>query len=861
MRLRQIRIFLSSPGDVAAEREIARNIVRDVLSLDPFIRGKANIDIISWDDPNAPASLSAHLSPQQAIERGLPSPSDCNIVVVILWSRLGTPVVTPDGTRFRSGTEFEYFDALKATQPNDDRSSVADKRVQSILLYRRTEVPTISLAASEEARKEALRQWQDVQDFFAQFRAPDGSLLGSVNEYGTPQEFGKILAHQLRTEIKLILEEDCCHQETNQTALNDGTFYAPTFDNAVLRDMAVSTLAEKQTHSSILIITGLSGNGKSFLTAQLASRFRTNGQARSILWVDCEKEESLEGLLARLAPKTSITAQTAKAQCRQLLTYLMATNSILFLDDYQNCDYESMDPLLSLTASYGGPAHLVLVSRIIPDEALTLPGVTVHSIADFTEEETTALLGQRGVVGLDASIVRALIQKTGALPLAMALFCGLINLGADARDLLDGELIEAERLKKWFDELGRMLNPRAVRLLGFLSLIDGPFDEPIAHMFLSGAAAADIRREFRSLHHGFLVERYDRERWKVHDLVASIGRLSLANDLVKSGHAALGRHYKELADAAIGEGDEETWFDHMIKACRAFDRSGERDDLLERSLAAIAPVIKRRGAHVVFLELSRNLINNRAISDLWMYYHFAHCCFVLGLFDEAVEYARRILQSATMRDPTLRLSASRLYSEALAAVGDKERAYENLTGALAAAKGQRISQTSYAQARSVLAGIETQLNKFRLAHQHIEGLIEEADLTDQTLGKAVAFCRMGLLQLKLGRSVESTHSFQEALVMFRGMKNLRGEAWAQVGLAQAAFDAGDFATCASYLRASIPIQEQIGGYDPEYERTIERLQKSATTPVLMEILVAEAVRIGQLKVGRRSFARRLRGAV
>ncbi len=852
--MRQIRIFLSSPGDVAEERGIARRTVRDVLAVDPFIRGKANIDIISWDDPNAPASLSAHLSPQQAIERGLPSPSDCDIVIAILWSRIGTPVLMPDGTRFRSGTEYEYQDARRAIGSDS-------RQVRSILLYRRTEPPTISLTAPEELRNEALSQWQGVQDFFAEFHADDGSLLGSVNEYKTPSEFEQKLVHQLRTEINLILEGDSRLPQTDQAALHDGSFYAPTFDNAVVRDAAVNTIAEKQTRSSILIITGLSGNGKSFLAAQLADRLRASGRAKSTLWIDCEKEESLESLLARLAHKASVTAQTTKAQCRQLLAYLKATRSVLFLDDYQSCDHETMEPLLSLAASSGGPAHLVLVSRIIPDEALALPGVTVHSVANFNEEEATALLGQRGVVGLDADMVSTLVLKTGALPLAMALFCGLINLGADARGLLEGELIEAERLKKWFDELSGMLSARAMRMLGSLSLVEGPFDELIAHMFLSGAAEADIRREFRSLHRGFLVERYDRDRWKVHDLVASIARLSLPPHVVKGGLAALGRHYKELAETARKAGDEETWFDHMIKACRAFDRSGERDELLERSLAAVVPVIKRRGAHVVFLELSRNLIGNRTVSDLWMYYHFAHCCFVLGLFDEAVEYTRRILQSATRRDPTLRLSASRLYSEALAAVGDKERAYENLTGALAAARGQKITPTSHAQARSVLAGIETDLNKLEPAHRHIAELLKEAEAGDQPLGKAVACCRMGLLQLKLRRAKEASDSFQEALAVFGQLQNLRGEAWAQVGLAQAAFDVGDFATCASYLRKSAPIQEQIGGYDPEYEQTIRRLQKGASAPALAEIVVAETARIAQLKVERRSFARRLRGAV
>lgn len=118
-----------------------------------------------------------------------------------------------------------------------------------------------------------------------------------------------------------------------------------------------------------------------------------------------------------------------------------------------------------------------------------------------------------------------------------------------------------------------------------------------------------------------------------------------------------------------------------------------------------------------------------------------------------------------------------------------------------------------------------------------------------------------MLQLKLGRTKEANDSLQEALALFREMQDQRGESWAQVGLAQVAFDAGDFATCASYLRASAPIRDQIAGYDPEYEQTIHRLQERAIAPALAEILFAEAARIAQLKEGRRSFARRLRDAV
>ena len=45
-----------------------------------------------WDDPHAASPMDAHLPPQDAINQNLPKPSECDIVAVILWSRMGTPL-------------------------------------------------------------------------------------------------------------------------------------------------------------------------------------------------------------------------------------------------------------------------------------------------------------------------------------------------------------------------------------------------------------------------------------------------------------------------------------------------------------------------------------------------------------------------------------------------------------------------------------------------------------------------------------------------------------------------------------------------------------------------------------------------
>jgi hypothetical protein len=159
---RHIRVFLSSPGDVKEERDAADRILEG-LPRGHAWKGKFTIDPVRWDDPYAPATMDAHLTPQEAVNRNLSKPSQCNVVVVILWGRMGTPLPKsykkPDGTLYLSGTEWEFEDA-----------QAADRR---ILLYRRTEKPRPDIDDPDFAEKR--KQYQLVQQFFERFKAPDGS--------------------------------------------------------------------------------------------------------------------------------------------------------------------------------------------------------------------------------------------------------------------------------------------------------------------------------------------------------------------------------------------------------------------------------------------------------------------------------------------------------------------------------------------------------------------------------------------------------------------------------------------------------------------------------------------------------------
>ena len=182
---RVLRVFLSSPGDVQIERDAADSVLT-ALQRSPAWRGKFNFEIVRWDDPHAPVPMDAHLTPQQAVDAGMPTPSECDITVVILWSRMGTPL-EHEGRRYASGTEYEYEDALKGAG--------------RLLPYRRTDKPQLDI--DDEAFEEKRQQYQSVKQFFERFTAEDGKLTGGYTTYEGVEAFPT----RFRQDIETVLSQ------------------------------------------------------------------------------------------------------------------------------------------------------------------------------------------------------------------------------------------------------------------------------------------------------------------------------------------------------------------------------------------------------------------------------------------------------------------------------------------------------------------------------------------------------------------------------------------------------------------------------------------------------------------------------
>lgn len=102
--MHHLHIFLSSPGDVSRERQLAQEVI-DRIQSERAYRDRLKLEVVAWDKPGAGTAMPAQMEPQEAIDRELKKPSECDIVIVIFWARMGTLLsdkyLKPDGSRYR----------------------------------------------------------------------------------------------------------------------------------------------------------------------------------------------------------------------------------------------------------------------------------------------------------------------------------------------------------------------------------------------------------------------------------------------------------------------------------------------------------------------------------------------------------------------------------------------------------------------------------------------------------------------------------------------------------------------------------------------------------------------------------------
>jgi formylglycine-generating enzyme required for sulfatase activity len=300
-----IRIFISSPGDVEAERLKAAQVIEqlgkfygDALVLQPVLWKQMPLEVNQGFQPGIDTILSA--------DQGI------DIAIFILWSRLGTPVTIGDRT-FASGTEREWHLMLEAlAQSGGERPD--------ILFYRRRDEEgfTAGLAAVKpELLQDAIDQNRAAEAFMqAHFWDREGKNIRAYHGFQRPIDFATILKVHLRALIDRRLNDrvwlrGATWTEEPYRGLEPFQLeHAPIFFGREAEISELETRLRQRDHApkepAFLAVIGASGSGKSSvvragLRATLTNENLDESVAawRSIAMIPAQAQGDLFGGLVR----------------------------------------------------------------------------------------------------------------------------------------------------------------------------------------------------------------------------------------------------------------------------------------------------------------------------------------------------------------------------------------------------------------------------------------------------------------------------------------------------------------------------------------------------------------------------------
>ena len=253
-----LRIFISSPGDVRAEREITQQVIHRLQSM---FAGRANLETYLWEHEPLLAGSS--------FPENIPNPADCDIFICILWTRLGTRLhqVRSDGSAYESGTEYELEEAIQAYQRTG--------RPQ-VLVYFNQNVPLVSIS-SPELREERFRQFKRLQDFRERwFHHADGMVRAAYTTYGHLAEFEEQLERHLHEIVAAQAPVAVTSDATPLVTWGANPFrglqrfefeHAPIFfgRTRMIGEILASLRQQTEDGRAFMLILGASASGKSSL--------------------------------------------------------------------------------------------------------------------------------------------------------------------------------------------------------------------------------------------------------------------------------------------------------------------------------------------------------------------------------------------------------------------------------------------------------------------------------------------------------------------------------------------------------------------------------------------------------------------
>jgi len=260
--VRKLTFFISSPGDVYEERTLAQRVMDRLQS---EFAGRAVLEPVFWEHEPLLAT--------DTFQTQISKPSDADVMVAILWSRLGTRLpkqfTRADGSRYESGTEFEFEDAVQGFR---------DHGKPQLLVYRKTAKASVQLD-DENALMERIDQKKKLDTFINRWfhDTEEGTLKAAFHPFESPSEFELVLERHLRKVIERALPETAGRQMAATAVWKKGSPFrglqafdyehAPIFfgRTKAIGDVLEALRRQASEGCAFVLVLGMSGGGKSSL--------------------------------------------------------------------------------------------------------------------------------------------------------------------------------------------------------------------------------------------------------------------------------------------------------------------------------------------------------------------------------------------------------------------------------------------------------------------------------------------------------------------------------------------------------------------------------------------------------------------
>src|SRR3984885_11845036 len=289
--MRRIDIFVSSPEDVQKERSLVERTIRAVagqfgvpitVTYSNWLRQPNPLDGVARHGANGSEEGRTWLCPcfweyrdselDQDYREQIPNTGSYDLVISILWSRLGTRVspafVLPDGSQPKTANEYEIAWVLD--------QSIRTPGFPELRVYRNRSAP-LPPQQPKPQREAFFREWDGVQEFFSTWES-NKAFADACSGYSDLEEFEGLFRAHFRDFLSRQLEKEIVPRRRPAKALywKSDPFrglrffdfeHAPIFHGRTKAtgDVLDALSGQVNSRTPFVLVLGASGSGKSSL--------------------------------------------------------------------------------------------------------------------------------------------------------------------------------------------------------------------------------------------------------------------------------------------------------------------------------------------------------------------------------------------------------------------------------------------------------------------------------------------------------------------------------------------------------------------------------------------------------------------